>query len=176
MISNKSSTEIVTIKGCFSGLGSLIIALASGENIPNFQWICAALSLGFVAYGLSINFYIMAQKHFGAAKTSAFYSIAPFLGVMFSMLLGERPSTQFYIALLIMMIGTVLMIRDTVSLQHTHMHAHIHTHEHCHGDLIHTHEHCHEHSHLHIHEGDSETHTHEHNDLSTHDHLHIKTE
>lgn len=120
MISNKSSTEIVIIKGCFSGMGSFIIALLLGESVPEIKWIFAILFLGFVAYGLSIKFYIMAQQHLGAAKTSAFYSIAPFLGVAFSMvLLGERPTIQFYIAMMIMIASTALMIKDTISLQHT---------------------------------------------------------
>ena len=113
MISNKDSEEIVVIKGCFSGLGSLIIALILGESIPNFYRCIAVLLLGFVAYGLSINFYIMAQKDLGAAKTSAFYSISPFLGVAFSMiLLGEKPSLMFYAALAVMILGTVIMISD----------------------------------------------------------------
>ena len=114
-ISHKSAVEIVVIKGCFSGLGSLIIALILGEAIPAFQWIAAVLLLGFVAYGLSINFYIRAQNSLGAAKTSAFYSVAPFLGVAFSMLLlKERPGLQFYIGLLIMAVSTVLMVKDTL--------------------------------------------------------------
>ena len=79
MISSKSSVQIVIIKGCFSGLGSLAVAFAAGEMLPGFQWVLCILLLGFVSYGLSINFYIMAQKDLGAAKTSAFYSIAPFL-------------------------------------------------------------------------------------------------
>ncbi len=115
MISNKSSEEIVVIKGIFSGLGSLVIALCSGESIPEFMWILASMALGFVAYGMSINFYIMAQADLGAAKTSAFYSIAPFLGVMFSMIIvGERPGVQFYVALAIMAASTALMVRDTL--------------------------------------------------------------
>ena len=114
MISNKSSEEIVVIKGIFSGLGSVIIALIIGENIPSIKYILDVLLLGFVAYGLSINFYIMAQKDLGAAKTSAYYSIAPFLGVAFSIiLLGERPSWQFYVALGIIIISTFMMIKDT---------------------------------------------------------------
>ena len=57
----------------------------------------------------------MAQKDLGAAQTSAYYSIAPFLGVAFGMLLlGEQPGVQFYIALLIMVISTYFMIKDTM--------------------------------------------------------------
>ena len=115
MISRKSSVEIVTIKGCFSGAGSLIIAILLGEDIPELRWILAVSVLGFVSYGLSIHFYIMAQKDLGAAKTSAYYSIAPFLGVFFSMvLLKERPGMQFYVALAIMIVSTIIMIRDSI--------------------------------------------------------------
>ena len=115
-ISNKSTVEIVVIKGTFSGLGSLIVAFIMGEPLPEICWMMAILLLGFVSYGLSIHFYIKAQKDLGAAKTSAYYSIAPFLGVTFSMvLLGERPGLQFYVALLIMVVSTYFMIRDTLA-------------------------------------------------------------
>ncbi|MGM9937347.1 MAG: EamA family transporter [Candidatus Ornithomonoglobus sp.] len=173
MLSNKSSVEIVTIKGCFSGAGSLIIAFIAGERLPGLKWIFAVLLLGFVAYGLSINLYIMAQKELGAAKTSAYYSVAPFLGVAFSMLLlRERPGLQFYVALAIMAISTVIMVKDSITLQHTHIHRHVHTHEHRHGDIVHTHEHAHEHSHPHVHYDNGEEHTHIHSDLSDHEHSH----
>lgn len=115
MLSSKSSVQITTIKGLFSGLGSLIVALIVGENLPEIIWMIADLLLGFVAYGLSINFYIKAQKHLGAAKTSAYYSIAPFLGVFFGIvLLNETPCIQFYIGLIIMIIAIVLMFKDTI--------------------------------------------------------------
>lgn len=113
MLSSKSSVQITTIKGIFSGLGSLIVALIIGEHFPTLVYMLAVLVLGFVSYGLSINFYIKAQKDLGAAKTSAYYAIAPFLGVAFGMLLlHERPGIQFYVGLVIMIIATVLMIED----------------------------------------------------------------
>ena len=172
MISNKSSIEIVVIKGIFSGLGSLIVSLVIGESIPSVLWIVCVLLLGFVAYGLSIYFYVMAQKNLGAAKTSAYYSIAPFLGVAFCMLiLGERPAVQFYAALVVMIISTYFMIMDTIGLQHTHEHTHTHIHEHSHGDVVHTHEHSHTHTHIHIHENDTNNHEHNHQTMS-HDHSH----
>lgn len=118
MISGKSSVEIVTVKGCFSGLGSLIVAFTVGESLPALKYIALILLLGFVAYGLSINFYIMAQKDLGAAKTSAYYSVAPFLGVGFSMvLLREVPGARFYVALAVMALSTVIMVKDTLSTE-----------------------------------------------------------
>ncbi len=114
-LSEKSSEQIVLIKGIFSGLGSLMVAFGMGEKLPEAGVILRIMLLGFVAYGLSINLYIRAQKYIGAAKTSAFYSVAPFLGVGFSFLfLGEEPRPSFYLGLLIMGISTVLMVKDTL--------------------------------------------------------------
>lgn len=174
MLSGKSSVQITTVKGIFSGLGSLIVALVIDEPLPGILWIGAVLVLGFVAYGLSINFYIQAQKELGAAKTSAYYSIAPFLGVIFGIvLLAERPGLQFCLGLVIMLAATWLLVKDTISLQHTHEHSHVHTHEHCHGELVHSHEHAHTHSHTHIHGESESSHTHTHTqDDASHDHPH----
>lgn len=171
MLSNKSSAQITTIKGVFSGIGSLIVALTVGEKLPGIIWALAVMALGFVAYGLSINFYIKAQKDLGAAKTSAYYSVAPFLGVLFGvLLLREELGIRFYLGLAIMIGATVLMVKDTISLQHTHEHSHSHTHEHAHGDLIH----AHEHSHTHIHDQDESAHGHTHHTLDGHDHSHTQ--
>ena len=165
MLSNKPSVQVTTVKGIFSGIGSLIVALVVGEQTPSVLWLLTVMVLGFVAYGLSINFYIKAQKDLGAAKTSAYYSVAPFLGVLFGvLLLRERPDVQFYIGLAIMIVATVLMVKDTISLQHTHEHAH--------GDEIHSHEHSHTHSHTHIHGKDEAAHGHTHHTLEGHDHCH----
>lgn len=117
MISNKSSEEIVIIKGIFSGLGILALAFLIGESLPSLRWIVYSLILGFISYGLSINFYIMAQKDLGAAKTSAYYSVAPFLGITFSLLLlGELPDLNFYIALLTILLSTIIMVKDTLEI------------------------------------------------------------
>lgn len=173
-LSSHSSVQITTIKGLCCGLGSLVLAFFAGERLPSPLFVLAVLVLGFVAYGLSINFYILAQKDLGAAKTSAYYSIAPFLGVLFAMiLLGERPGLQFYIGLALMIAATVLMIHDSIALQHTHEHTHVHCHEHRHGDLVHTHAHSHTHTHAHIHGSEEQMHEHQHDDLSDHDHVHL---
>ena len=116
-ISDKSPQEIVMIKGIFSGAGGVAVAFIAGEGLPELWCVCAVMLLGFVAYGLSISFYITAQKSIGAAKTSAFYSVAPFFGVGFSfVLVGERPEPQFYLALAIMAVSTAIMVRDTLSV------------------------------------------------------------
>ena len=113
MISNKDPLQIVVIKGFGSGIGSFVIALVLGEHFSNWGYIVCALLLGFVAYGLSIFFYIYAQRYLGAAKTSAYYALAPFIGVALSLVIfREVPTASFVIALLIMIAGTYLASTD----------------------------------------------------------------
>ena len=101
-ISDKSTYEIVTIKGLGSGSGSFIVAIFMGESLPGVKYIFFAGVLGFVAYGLSIFTYIRAQRYLGAAKTSAFYAIAPFIGAAFAFaLLGDELTWKYLIALII---------------------------------------------------------------------------
>jgi len=147
-ISGKSTYQIVTIKGIFSGTGSLIIALASGESFPEIKYILLSLFLGFISYGLSIFTYIRAQKTLGAAKTSAYYAVAPFIGVFLSFVLLREPlSAGYIIALIIMLAGTAIVIYDT--LLHSHSHEHTHIIKHTHGGTVHEHiiTHSHEHNH-----------------------------
>lgn len=105
--------QIVVIKGFGSGLGALIIAALLNELHGDLGHVIGALLLGFAAYGLSIFFYVRAQRNLGAAKTSSFYATAPFFGVAFSFLLFRTPpTTLFVIALLIMMAGAYLSATD----------------------------------------------------------------
>ena len=112
-ISDKSTYQIVTIKGLCSGTGSFIIAYVTGEKLPDLQHILPVLLLGFVAYGLSIFTYIRAQKTLGAAKTSAYYAIAPFIASFLSfVMLKEQLTCAYIVALCVMITGTALVVGD----------------------------------------------------------------
>lgn len=59
-----------------------------------------------VAYGLSIYCYTYAQRTIGAARTSTYYALAPFIGALLSiLLLGEPVTLMFTAASLIMAVG-----------------------------------------------------------------------
>lgn len=112
-IADKDPLQIVVVKGFGSGAGSLVIALMLGERLPAPGYALGALALGFVAYGLSIRFYIYAQRGLGAAKTSAYYALAPFLGAGLSLLLFRQwPDRFFLLALPLMAAGTWLASTD----------------------------------------------------------------
>lgn len=113
-ISDKDPLQIVVIKGFGSGGGSLVIALLQGERLTDGLAALGALALGFVAYGLSIFFYIYAQRGLGAAKTSAYYAVAPFLGAGLSLaIFRQAPSPIFLVALLLMAAGAWLATVDS---------------------------------------------------------------
>lgn len=164
MLSLKNPLQIVIVKGFGSGLGSLLIAFVTSEVIFNISYITIALLLGFVSYGLSILFYIYAQRELGAARTSAYYAFAPFIGVALSFAFFHQSiSPTFTIALIIMVIGAYLAAFE--KHQHNHMHEKAeHEHRHNHSDGHHTHAHeCDvngEHSHLHTHEEITHIHSH----------------
>lgn len=123
-ISSKNTFQIVMLKGVFSGLGSLIIACFIGEKLPGVGLTLLALLLGFVAYGLSIYYYIKAQNVLGAAKTSAYYAIAPFVGAFLSfLLLKETLTIRYFVALIIMILGSIGIVWDTLTVHHKHVHT-----------------------------------------------------
>ena len=112
-LSSKNPLEIVVIKGFGSGTGSLVIAAALGEFCANLPYMLLALLLGFFTYGLSILFYISAQRYLGAAKTSAYYAVSPFMGAVLSLAIFRQiPSISFLTALFVMALGTYFVSTD----------------------------------------------------------------
>lgn len=173
-LSIKDPMQVVIIKGFGAGTTALIIAAFYGALQFNILYITLSLFLGFFAYGMSIFFYVKAQRNLGAARTSTYYAVAPFIGVGISYIAFKEPlNSSFIFALVIMLIGTYL----TVAERHAHAHRHEnveHEHRHCHFDGHHNHIHAElvdgEHSHKHIHEGI--THAHEHMPDLHHTHQH----
>ena len=112
-LSSKDPLEIVLLKGVFSGLGSIVIGVAVGERITQLRSVFAVLAVGCVAYGFSIFVYVYAQRMLGAARTSAYYAVAPFIGVLLSLLIFKQPPPySFYIALALMALGAWLCSSD----------------------------------------------------------------
>lgn len=162
MLASKNTYEIVFLKGIFSGLGSFVVAFLVGETLPHVAYILLTLLLGFVAYGLSIFFYIQAQDVLGASKTSAYYATAPFIGTFLSFVIFRTAiSASYLVSLVIMIFGTILVVVDTFAVQHAHVHTHskrnhhgkckTYTHSHAHShNTAHDLQAQHAHHHLHI--------------------------
>lgn len=155
-ISMKDPMVIAIIKGFASSLVSLVLSIAIKSHFPPLLPFLLALLQGAVCYGLSSVLLLLSMRHLGAARTSAFFGIAPFIGAIISVaVFREVLSTQFFISLPLMTAGAILIISE----KHSHMHFHEtleHNHKHRHDDLHHNHLHddgfSGEHAHIHTHE------------------------
>jgi hypothetical protein len=106
----------------------------------------------------------MAQRELGAARTSAFYATAPFIGVLISWIILHEPITvKFIFALSIMLVGTYFAVSEDHNHSHVHFektHEHIHEHQDGHHNHTHDLDDISEHSHMHTHEVLEHTHRH----------------
>lgn len=177
-ISSKNPFTIVTIKGLVAGSFSLFLAFILNNPLPNIKIIFITMILGFFCYGLSIVLFVFAMRELGSARTSALFGTAPFVGAILSFVIcGDIPNLMFFISLPIMIIGTIILLKE----DHGHFHKHQfieHEHKHCHTDLHHSHTHTRSeqasidgyHSHDHIH--DQIEHSHDHAPDIHHRHEH----
>ena len=114
-LSSCDPLEIVLLKGIFSGIGSIVIGLVLGERLMNLWSVIAVMAVGIVSYGLSIYFYVHAQRLLGAARTSAYYAVSPFIAAFLSILIfGQIPEVTYFIALILMAIGAWYSSHDGI--------------------------------------------------------------
>lgn len=104
-----------------------------------------------------------------AFLAAIFYAVAPFVGAFLSFaLVGESLTWVYFIALLIMIAGTVSVVMDTLARHHAHPHTHTFTHTHDGTTHVHTIVHTRGHDHY----TPQELHTHRHLQKG----LHLKEE
>jgi drug/metabolite transporter (DMT)-like permease len=151
-ISGKDPLAIALVKGLGAGGVSLLLAMLTHSSLPGFGVVAAALGVGFITYGVSIVFFVRALRDLGAARTSAYFASAPFIGSIASLaLFREIPGMQFFIALPLFLLGVTLLAGER--------HIPWHTHE----RIVHVHRHRHDEYHIHPHPGeDIDAHVHEH--------------
>ena len=170
------ATWIAAVKGLVAGGVNLGLAIAMRVEIPPPLQIAGAMTLGFLAYGVSLALFVIALRHLGTARTGAYFSVAPFFGAALALILGDALTLPLIIAGVLMAIGIWLHLSE----RHEHVHAHLpteHEHEHAHDEH---HQHAHDpgqdvkagetHSHLHGH--DSLSHSHPHYPDAHHSHKH----
>ena len=114
-LSSCDPLEIVLLKGIISGTGSIVIGLVIGERLMNLWSVIAVMAVGIVSYGLSIYFYVHAQRLLGAARTSAYYAVSPFIAAFLSILIfGQIPEVTYFIALILMAVGAWYSSHDGI--------------------------------------------------------------
>jgi drug/metabolite transporter (DMT)-like permease len=167
-VSAGDPVQIAMLKGLVAGSVNTAIAFLLGATLPDAARVAGALALGFFSYGVSLVFFVLALRHLGTARTSAYFSTAPFVGVVLAVaIFRERPTILFVVAAALMALGVWLHFTERHEHQHEHAgtdheHAHVHDehHQHVHAPsdppvadpTPHTHRHRHQpmmHSHAH---------------------------
>ena len=165
-LSGADPVQIAAIKGLVAGAANLIIALLHHAPWPEPAAIVGGAVTGLLGYGVSLVMFVLALRQLGAARTSAYFSTAPFLGATLALVLFREPVTaQLLVAAGLMALGVWLHLSER------------HEHEHEHEAMAHEHRHVHDEHHRHEHgpddpPGEPHTHTHRHEPLR-HSHPHL---
>ncbi|WP_213990723.1 DMT family transporter [Sodalis sp. dw_96] len=130
---------LAAIKGLVAGAVNLCLAFAVGMTLPSWPYLLVALTVGFLAYGVSLTLFIIALRHLGTARTGAYFSVAPFIGVLLAIIMGDPVTFRMIAAGMLMALGLWLHLTER------------HRHEHGHEALLHDHEHSHDEHHQHSH-------------------------
>lgn len=160
------ATWIAACKGWAAGVVNLGIAALVVDRWPSAATVAAAVVLGWACYGLSLVLFVVALRQLGTARTSAYFSVAPFVGALIALpLLGEALTLRLLSAGALMALGVWLHLTEK------------HRHEHTHEVIEHAHEHVHDLHHQHGHEvpvAAQVRHTHRHRHAAlTHQHAHF---
>ncbi len=91
-LSSADPVRIAMVKGLVAGAFNLVLALAGGVPLPPAGTIIAAGVVGFLGYGVSLALFVLALRHLGAARTGAYFSLAPFVGATVGRADAGRPA------------------------------------------------------------------------------------
>lgn len=163
-LAERDPGQVVLVKAALGATVTALLALVFAEPLPALAVACGLLMVGATGYGLSLRFYLLAQRAFGAARTGSVFAFAPFIGALLALALGDRSVSLWMGAGGLLMLGGVLL---HLMESHGHVHRHAamdHEHAHDHADGHHNHYHVPmpegTHSHLHHHEPMEHAHPH----------------
>lgn len=163
-VAERDPGQVVLAKSGLGACATVLMALLMDEPLPGLLAGVALLGIGATGYGLSLRFYLLAQRAFGAGRTGSVFAFAPFIGALGAYALGSR-SVSWMLAVGggLMLLGVLLHLLESHS--HAHEHAVLeHEHAHTHDDGHHLHSHAAlaqgSHSHWHRHEAQRHEHPH----------------
>jgi drug/metabolite transporter (DMT)-like permease len=155
-LAERDPSQVVMAKGALGASATALLALGFGEPLPSAAAALGLFAIGATGYGLSLRFYLLAQRAFGAARTGSVFAFAPFIGAALALVLGDRSGSGWMaVGSALMLAGVLLHLAESHGHEHQHE-ATEHEHAHRHDDGHHAHRHQPmpegEHSHHHRHE------------------------
>lgn len=152
-LADRDPGQVVLAKAMLGVTATVILSIVAGEPLPTLASALGMLLVGATGYGLSLRFYLLAQRAFGAARTGSVFAFAPFIGAFVAFALGDRSGGWG------LLVGGLLMLVGVV----VHL-AEVHHHEHDHAEV--------DHEHAHVHDDGHHTHTHDPMPIGAHSHAH----
>lgn len=173
-VAERDPGQVVLAKSALGASLSATMAWAWGESMPSLVVGLLLAALGALGYGLSLRFYLLAQRAFGAARTGSVFAFAPFIGMLGAFALGDRTASGFMIlGGGLMLAGVVLHLAEAHEHGHTHEAlAHEHAHTHNDGHHLHAHDPAQQGVHSHMHQHAPVRHKHPHVPDAHHLHPH----
>ena len=163
-LAERDPGQVVLRKAAIGAAATTLLAWLFGEPKPAIGAALVLFAVGASGYGLSLRFYLLAQRAFGAARTGSVFAFAPFIGAAFAIALGDRSGTWVMAAGgVLMMLGVALHLAESHGHEHTHErmeHEHAHRHDDGHHDHTHDVPPAGPHSHPHVHEPTRHAHAH----------------
>lgn len=155
-LAERDPGQVVLTKAMLGATATTLLAVGFGESLPVPSAAVGLLAVGATGYGLSLRFYLLAQRAFGAARTGSVFAFAPFIGAALAVALGDQ-STSWLLASggALMLAGVVLHLAESHGHEHEHEvleHEHAHRHDDGHHDHGHVPMPPGAHSHWHRHE------------------------
>ncbi|MBT9597347.1 MAG: DMT family transporter [Vitreoscilla sp.] len=163
-LAERDPGQVVMAKAVLGATATTMIALGLGEPLPSMAAALALFAIGASGYGLSLRFYLLAQRAFGAARTGSVFAFAPFIGAVFAVALGDRAASgMMALGSALMLAGVLLHLAEFHGHEHAHEaleHEHAHRHDDGHHDHVHDPMPVGEHSHRHQHQPLRHVHAH----------------
>ena len=173
-LAERDPSQVVMAKATLGAAATAALAVSTGEPLPSLYAALGLFAVGATGYGLSLRFYLLAQRTFGAARTGSVFAFAPFIGAAVAFGFGDR-SAGWLMLLggVLMLAGVVLHLAESHGHEHTHeVLEHEHAHQHDDGHHMHTHAVMPVGSHSHRHAHEVMTHAHAHAPDVHHQHRH----
>ena len=173
-LADLNPTQVVRWKAGLGATFGLLLSLVLNQPFPEKANMLGLLLCGATGYGLSLRFYLLAQRQVGAARTASIFAVAPFVGAAVAWLMGDR-TAGFSTVLAAGLLGLGVYLHLSEKHRHRHTHEpleHEHAHRHDDGHHDHSHESPVEGEHCHPHHHDSRAHDHPHAPDAHHHHRH----
>ena len=114
-ISVRNPFQVAGVRGISAGAATILLSLLF-PSVWTVQWVLAGLAIGIVCYGFSTVLWVLALRYLGGARAGAYFSSAPFIGALFSVLLLREAATIFLVAAAVTMgLGALLVDRASTT-------------------------------------------------------------